>query len=249
MLYSICAGQGRTYYLACASRAEADEWANAIRNNVAALPKEASKYLYLYSLSLSVACFLYWWLSNAVPRPHFVRFLCSALCRPDRRCERLRGAERHDEQRHGHEEHHGKSGNLLYSFFSSVRRCGSLVPLAQNRVPGSSCIASFSLLLCVTHVLSFTERRAGPAQVPGLVQAHAGHAAAQRPGVRRAEPVLQRPGPRGRQTRLNARLVCSVCVVGGYATESARLISGGDEIGLIYFRVVRYTLRCPHLLV
>jgi hypothetical protein len=44
MLYSICAGQGRTYYLACASRAEADEWANAIRNNVAALPKEASKY-------------------------------------------------------------------------------------------------------------------------------------------------------------------------------------------------------------
>jgi hypothetical protein len=52
MLYSICAGQGRTYYLACASRAEADEWANAIRNNVAALPKEASKYFYLHSLSV-----------------------------------------------------------------------------------------------------------------------------------------------------------------------------------------------------
>jgi hypothetical protein len=33
-----------------------------------------------------------------------------------------------------------------------VRRCGSLVPLARNRVPGSSCIATFSLLLCVTHV-------------------------------------------------------------------------------------------------
>jgi hypothetical protein len=51
MLYSICAGQGRTYYLACASRAEADEWANAIRNNVAALPKEASKFPY-FTLSL-----------------------------------------------------------------------------------------------------------------------------------------------------------------------------------------------------
>jgi hypothetical protein len=56
MMYSICAGQGRTYYLACASRAEADEWANAIRNNVAALPKEASKFLYF---TLSVVCFLY----------------------------------------------------------------------------------------------------------------------------------------------------------------------------------------------
>jgi hypothetical protein len=30
--------------MSCASRAEADEWANAIRNNVAALPKEAGKY-------------------------------------------------------------------------------------------------------------------------------------------------------------------------------------------------------------
>jgi hypothetical protein len=55
MLYSTCAGQGRTYSGACASRAEADEWANAIRNNVAALPKEASKYSCFYSLSLSLS--------------------------------------------------------------------------------------------------------------------------------------------------------------------------------------------------
>jgi hypothetical protein len=73
MLYSTCAGQGRTYYLACASRAEADEWANAIRNNVAALPKEASKYSCFYSLSLSLSlCGLlwYWCLRYVASCPH-----------------------------------------------------------------------------------------------------------------------------------------------------------------------------------
>ena len=36
--------QGRTYYLHCSSRKEADEWCNALRNNVEALPKEEGMY-------------------------------------------------------------------------------------------------------------------------------------------------------------------------------------------------------------
>ena len=35
--------QGRTYYMHCSSRMEADEWKNAIANNVRALPQERSK--------------------------------------------------------------------------------------------------------------------------------------------------------------------------------------------------------------
>jgi len=39
-----CFVQGRTYYISCLSRLEADEWCNAIANNVRALPVEKSKF-------------------------------------------------------------------------------------------------------------------------------------------------------------------------------------------------------------
>jgi hypothetical protein len=71
------------------------------------------------------------WLSSVASCPHSARFLCSAFCRPDRRCERLRGAERHDEQRHGHEEHHGKSGTLEQAVRSS-RLTGCVLELLHN---------------------------------------------------------------------------------------------------------------------
>lgn len=47
------AAQGRTYYMSCGSREEADEWKNAITNNVRALPTPQSKCL---ALCLHIFC-------------------------------------------------------------------------------------------------------------------------------------------------------------------------------------------------
>jgi hypothetical protein len=111
MLYSICAGQGRTYYLA-ARRPTSGPTLSATTSPPC--PRRPVSTLVCCMVAY-VGCCLSWWLQYVAPRPHSACFLCSALCRPDRRCERLRGTERHDEQRHGHEEHYGKSGTSLQS--------------------------------------------------------------------------------------------------------------------------------------
>lgn len=48
------AAQGRTYYMSCSSREEAEEWKNAITNNVRALPAPQSKRSVFILISLHV---------------------------------------------------------------------------------------------------------------------------------------------------------------------------------------------------
>ena len=97
--------------MSCNSRLEADEWRAAIQNNVKCLPVGPSKFLICVVFPLTFVCttFLIFSVSNCCLNSLFlVNSSFSADGWSDWRCQRLLGHQQHDEQRHGHEEHHGK---------------------------------------------------------------------------------------------------------------------------------------------